>query len=145
MICRSRETQEICCDWRQLATSLQWELGGGAGCGGRSNGEISWQESPSVRADPHADCELEVISIASVIIMVQVDMIYRDSSIGNLIHISAVKLIVLKENESFAPTRSQSTVSASDMLKSFCKWQTHLNRYSATGPQYYDVALLLTR
>ena len=80
-----------------------------------------------------------------MIIMVQVDMIYRDSSIGNLIHINVVKLLVLKENESFAPKKSQSTVSASDMLKSFCKWQTHLNRYDKTGPQYYDVALLLTR
>ena len=75
----------------------------------------------------------------------QVDMIFRDSSIGNLIHISMVKLIVLKENESFAPRKNQSTVSASDMLNSFCKWQARLNRYEKTGPQFYDVALLLTR
>ena len=68
----------------------------------------------------------------------QVDMIYKDSSIGNLIHISVVKLLVLKESESFSPVSGQPTVSASDMLKYFCKWQTQLQ-------QEYDVALLLTR
>jgi hypothetical protein len=72
-------------------------------------------------------------------------MIYRDSSIGNLIHINVVKLLLLKENESFASSKGQPTVSASDMLKSFCKWQTHLNSYDKSGPEYYDVALLLTR
>ena len=72
-------------------------------------------------------------------------MIYKDSSIGNLIHISVVKLLVLKENETFATKQGQASVSASDMLKSFCKWQTHLNHYDKSGPQHYDVALLLTR
>ena len=76
---------------------------------------------------------------------IQVDMIYRDSSLGNLMHINVVKLLVLKENESFAPAKGQSTVSASDMLKSFCKWQTQLNHHDQSGSQYYDVALLLTR
>ena len=87
---------------------------------------------------------MQIVSI-KLILTLQVDMIYRDSTIGNLIHISVVKLLILKENESFAPKKSQFSVSASDMLKSFCKWQTHLNSYEGSVPQYYDVALLLTR
>ena len=75
----------------------------------------------------------------------QVDMIYKDSSIGNLIHINVVKLLVLKESESFSPVAGQPTVSASDMLKYFCKWQTQVNTGSQAGSRYYDVALLLTR
>ena len=71
----------------------------------------------------------------------QVDMIYRDKSVGNLIRVSVVKLILLNNDESFAsPSRSES-VSASEMLKSFCKWQKHLT----SDKSYYDVALLLTR
>ena len=72
-------------------------------------------------------------------------MIYKDKSIGNLIHIDVVKLLVLKANESFVAKKGQLTVSASEMLKSFCKWQTHMNVYDQSGPKYYDVALLLTR
>ena len=77
--------------------------------------------------------------------LLQVDMIYRDKSVGNLIRISVVKLILLKDNESFSPPprRSSKTksISASDMLKSFCKWQSQLT----SDREYYDVALLLTR
>jgi len=74
-----------------------------------------------------------------------VSLIYRDSSLGNLVHISVAKLLILKENETFAPKNRAVSVSASDMLKSFCKWQTHLNQYGEEGPVHYDVALLLTR
>ena len=77
--------------------------------------------------------------------MLQVDMIYRDKSVGNLIRISVVKLILLKDNESFSPpprrSRKTKSISASDMLKTFCKWQGQLT----TDKSYYDVALLLTR
>ena len=35
-------------------------------------------------------------------------------------------------------------MSATEMLASFCAWQTRLNQYKA-GPVLYDVALLVTR
>ena len=75
----------------------------------------------------------------------QVDLIYRDSSIGNMISISVVKIMVLKENESFASRKNQSSVSASDMLNSFCKWQKGQNQSVRSRAKSYDVALLLTR
>ena len=51
--------------------------------------------------------------------------IYRDHSLGNLVRMSVVKLIILDETESFAPRTEDkdSRISASDMLKAFCKWQ----------------------
>ena len=77
--------------------------------------------------------------------MMQVDLIYRDSSIGNMISIRVVKIMVLKENENFVSRKNQSSVSASDMLNSFCKWQKDLNQFGKYRAKYYDVALLLTR
>ena len=72
--------------------------------------------------------------------MMQVDMIYRDSSIGNLMHINLVKFVLLKEKESFGSTKNESSVSAPGVLSSFCKWQKSLNQFHD-----YDIALLLTR
>ena len=59
---------------------------------------------------------------------------------------SVVKLIILDESESFAPAQmgSESRISASDMLKAFCKWQSKINEF-ADKKDGYDVALLLTR
>merc|ERR1719500_2218817 len=34
-----------------------------------------------------------------------VSLIYRDASLGNLVHISVAKLPILKENETFAPKK----------------------------------------
>ena len=73
------------------------------------------------------------------------DRIYRDSSIGSLIHIRVVKIVMLKEEESFARRKNQSTVSAPDMLNSFCKWQNGMNQSHKSRAKPYDVALLLTR
>ena len=73
------------------------------------------------------------------------DRIYRDSSIGNLIHIRMVKLLLLQDHESFARRKNQSTVSAPDMLNSFCKWQKGMNQSHKSRAKPYDVALLLTR
>ena len=56
-----RQTEEIRGDWTQLATSITRELGRSAGCGGWTNGEISWQECSSLRADPHADCKFPIV------------------------------------------------------------------------------------
>ena len=70
------------------------------------------------------------------------DLIYRDKSVGNLIRISVVKFIVLKDSfSSSSRSGGSGSVSASDMLKNFCKWQGQLT----TDKTYYDVALLLTR
>ena len=70
------------------------------------------------------------------------DLIYRDKSVGNLIRVSVVKLIKLKDSfASSSRSGGSGSVSASDMLKTFCKWQGQLT----SDKSYYDVALLLTR
>ena len=78
------------------------------------------------------------------ILLTKVDLIYRDKSVGNLIRVSLVKLILLKDHESFASSSrsgGSGSVSASELLKTFCKWQRQLT----SDKTYYDVALLLTR
>ena len=84
--------------------------------------------------------------------MEQVSMIYRHPSLGNRIQIAVVKVILLKEDESFAP-KNKERISASEMLKAFCLWQNQL-RVSLTSykghsnfesSKLFDVALLLTR
>ena len=79
-------------------------------------------------------------------------MIYKHPSLGNRIQIAVVKLIILKEEESFAP-KNKDRISASDMLKAFCLWQNQLrsnlisnNGYGSTKTsKTFDVSLLLTR
>ena len=82
-------------------------------------------------------------------------MIYRHPSLGNRIQLAVVKLIILKEDESFAP-KNKKRISASEMLKAFCLWQNQLRiqlkdstsneEYSNVDPSsVFDVALLLTR
>ena len=79
-------------------------------------------------------------------------MIYRHPSLGNRIQLAVVKLIILKEDESFAP-KNKDRISASEMLKAFCLWQNQLRsqltsneKYSNVDPStVFDVALLLTR
>ncbi|XP_071745117.1 A disintegrin and metalloproteinase with thrombospondin motifs 9 isoform X2 [Lepeophtheirus salmonis] len=71
-------------------------------------------------------------------IMQIVSTIYRDSSLGNLVEMSVVRLIILKESESFISKNKRQKISASKMLKTFCAWQASLE-------QNFDVALLLTR
>ena len=77
-------------------------------------------------------------------------MIYRHPSLGNRIQLAVVKLIILKEDESFAP-KNKERISASEMLKAFCLWQNQLlvqltsNGKHANGNGVFDVALLLTR
>ena len=53
--------------------------------------------------------------------------------------ISVVKIVILKPHETFAD-RTKDMISASEMLKTFCRWQERLK----TGSEF-DVALLLTR
>lgn len=57
-------------------------------------------------------------------------------------------MIILGESETFAPKNvdEDSRISASDMLKTFCKWQSHQAEYFRREERReYDVALLLTR
>ena len=88
--------------------------------------------------------QLHIIIWYFHLVYLQVDLIYRDKSVGNLIRVSVVKLILLKDHETFASSSrsgGSGSVSASDMLKTFCKWQGQLT----TDKTFYDVALLLTR
>ena len=69
---------------------------------------------------------------------------FRDPSIGNMVKVETVKLMSLT-GQSFGSSRQQQgKVSATEVLTSFCQWQTRLNQYKA-GPLLYDVALLVTR
>ena len=79
-------------------------------------------------------------------------MIYRHPSLGNRIQLAVVKLIILKEDESFAP-KNKERISASEMLKAFCLWQNQLRSQINSDEKHlhvdqsslFDVALLLTR
>ena len=79
-------------------------------------------------------------------------MIYRHPSLGNRIQLAVVKLIILKEDESFAP-KNKERISASEMLKAFCLWQNQLRSQASLDENYsrvdpssvFDAALLLTR
>ena len=62
---------------------------------------------------------------------------------GNRIQVSVVKVVILEEHESFVPQGRGAKISASDMLKTFCKWQ--FENYLKNSPEPYDAALLLTR
>ena len=86
-------------------------------------------------------------------LMNTVSLIYRDASLGNSVRVAVVKLIILEAEESFADVNKNyygrgggnqdeedDLISASDMLKAFCKWQAAFK----TG-ENYDVALLITR
>ncbi|XP_018011351.2 A disintegrin and metalloproteinase with thrombospondin motifs 20, partial [Hyalella azteca] len=83
-------------------------------------------------------------------LMSMVSLIYRDSSLGNLIDIAVVE-VVHPEGKTFAnkkPGSSQNEVygkSAEDMLKDFCRWQKQGLKQNPSHPRRFDTALLLTR
>ena len=58
----SWKAKKICCTWRQLASAIKRELGGSAGGGGWADGKIPRKECSSLRAQPHADGKLVLIS-----------------------------------------------------------------------------------
>ena len=69
---------------------------------------------------------------------------FRNPSIGNHVKVETVKIMSLT-GQSFGSSREEEgKVSATEVLTTFCKWQTRLNQYQA-GPLLYDVALLVTR
>uniref|UniRef100_A0A5F8GMI0 ADAM metallopeptidase with thrombospondin type 1 motif 7 n=1 Tax=Monodelphis domestica TaxID=13616 RepID=A0A5F8GMI0_MONDO len=74
-------------------------------------------------------------------VMNMVAGLFHDPSIGNPIHISIVRLILLgKEEEDLKITHH-----ADNTLKSFCKWQKSINMKGDSHPLHHDVAVLLTR
>jgi len=83
-----------------------------------------------------------------------VALIYKDASIGNPVNIALVSFHVLPD-KSFATNKwtvdnSSSSeylpgISASEMLRNFCKWQKEHNILDDKSPHHHDTALLLTR
>nr|XP_024653626.1 A disintegrin and metalloproteinase with thrombospondin motifs 7-like [Macaca nemestrina] len=70
-------------------------------------------------------------------ISTEVAGLFHDPSIGNHIHITTVRLVLL-ENE-------ETTHHADNTLKSFCKSQKSINIKRDTHPLYHDTAILLSR
>ncbi|XP_047146092.1 A disintegrin and metalloproteinase with thrombospondin motifs 9 isoform X1 [Hydra vulgaris] len=74
-------------------------------------------------------------------VMAIVSSILKDSSIGNFIHVSLVRLVILTKN----PPELDITSEAQESLRKFCKWQKRLNKWSDNDPEYFDTAILITR
>ncbi|CAG7823520.1 unnamed protein product [Allacma fusca] len=74
-----------------------------------------------------------------------VALVYRDASIGNPINIALVNLHILKNKDFARKTNSSTGLSASDMLRNFCKWQRDMNELDDNSILHHDTALLLTR
>ena len=77
--------------------------------------------------------------------ILQVALIYKDASIGNPMNIAVVKLFVLKDIQLATRHHQQSGISAPDMLRAFCAWQSKHNDPNDASPHHHDSALLLTR
>ncbi|XP_037689196.1 A disintegrin and metalloproteinase with thrombospondin motifs 7 isoform X2 [Choloepus didactylus] len=73
-------------------------------------------------------------------IMNMVAGLFHDPSIGNPIHITIVRLILLEDEEDLKITHH-----ADNTLRSFCKWQKNINMKEDTHPLHHDTAILLTR
>ncbi|XP_059123046.1 A disintegrin and metalloproteinase with thrombospondin motifs 7 isoform X3 [Peromyscus eremicus] len=74
-------------------------------------------------------------------IMNMVAGLFHDPSIGNPIHITIVRLILLEDEENDLKI----THHADNTLRSFCKWQKSINTKGDAHPQHHDTAILLTR
>ncbi|XP_033611959.1 A disintegrin and metalloproteinase with thrombospondin motifs 7 [Fukomys damarensis] len=74
-------------------------------------------------------------------IMNMVAGLFHDPSVGNPIHITIVRLILLEDEEKDLTI----THHAENTLRSFCKWQSNINMNGDTHPQHHDTAVLLTR
>ncbi|XP_076982869.1 A disintegrin and metalloproteinase with thrombospondin motifs 7 [Tamandua tetradactyla] len=74
-------------------------------------------------------------------IMNMVAGLFHDPSIGNPIHITIVRLIVLEDEEEDLKI----THHADNTLQSFCRWQKEINMKDDAHPLHHDVAVLLTR
>uniref|UniRef100_A0A480IGI4 A disintegrin and metalloproteinase with thrombospondin motifs 7 isoform X1 n=1 Tax=Sus scrofa TaxID=9823 RepID=A0A480IGI4_PIG len=74
-------------------------------------------------------------------IMNMVAGLFHDPSIGNPIHITIVRLILLEDEEEDLKI----THHADNTLRSFCKWQKSINMKGDAHPLHHDTAILLTR
>ncbi|XP_004617610.1 A disintegrin and metalloproteinase with thrombospondin motifs 7 [Sorex araneus] len=74
-------------------------------------------------------------------VMNMVAGLYHDPSIGNPIHITIVRLILLEDEEEDLKI----THHADNTLWSFCKWQKMINPKGDSHPLHHDMAILLTR
>ncbi|XP_032480213.1 A disintegrin and metalloproteinase with thrombospondin motifs 7 isoform X3 [Phocoena sinus] len=74
-------------------------------------------------------------------IMNMVAGLFHDPSIGNPIHITVVRLVLLEDEEEDLKI----THHADNTLRSFCKWQKNINMKRDAHPLHHDTAILLTR
>ncbi|XP_053451044.1 A disintegrin and metalloproteinase with thrombospondin motifs 7 [Nycticebus coucang] len=74
-------------------------------------------------------------------IMNMVAGLFHDPSIGNPIHITIVRLVLLEDEEEDLKI----THHADNTLRSFCKWQKSINMKGDAHPLHHDTAILLTR
>ncbi|XP_039072725.1 A disintegrin and metalloproteinase with thrombospondin motifs 7 [Hyaena hyaena] len=74
-------------------------------------------------------------------IMNMVAGLFHDPSIGNPIHITVVRLLLLEDEEEDLKV----THHADNTLRSFCKWQKSINMKGDAHPLHHDAAILLTR
>lgn len=74
-------------------------------------------------------------------IMNMVAGLFHDPSIGNPVHITIVRLILLEDEEEDLKI----THHADNTLRSFCKWQKSINMKGDSHPLHHDTAILLTR
>ncbi|KAM4826128.1 A disintegrin and metalloproteinase with thrombospondin motifs 7 [Thomomys bottae] len=73
-------------------------------------------------------------------IMNMVASLFHDPSIGNPIHITIVRLVLLEDEEDLKITHH-----ADNTLGSFCRWQKSINMKGDSHPLHHDTAILLTR
>uniref|UniRef100_A0A673TXT9 ADAM metallopeptidase with thrombospondin type 1 motif 7 n=1 Tax=Suricata suricatta TaxID=37032 RepID=A0A673TXT9_SURSU len=74
-------------------------------------------------------------------IMNMVAGLFHDPSIGNPIHVTVVRLVLLEDEEEDLKI----THHADNTLRSFCKWQKSINMKGDAHPLHHDTAILLTR
>ncbi|XP_037367288.2 LOW QUALITY PROTEIN: A disintegrin and metalloproteinase with thrombospondin motifs 7 [Talpa occidentalis] len=74
-------------------------------------------------------------------VMNMVAGLFHDPSIGNPIHVTIVRLVLLEDEEEGLKV----THHADHTLRSFCKWQKSINMRGDAHPLHHDTAILLTR
>ncbi|XP_060035540.1 A disintegrin and metalloproteinase with thrombospondin motifs 7 [Erinaceus europaeus] len=108
----------------------------------RSVSKEKWVETLVVAdtkmVDYHGQPDVESYVLT---IMNMVAGLFHDPSIGNPIHITVVRLVLLEEEEEDLKV----THHADNTLRSFCRWQKSINTKSDAHPLHHDTAILLTR
>ncbi|XP_055689829.1 A disintegrin and metalloproteinase with thrombospondin motifs 7 [Lutzomyia longipalpis] len=86
----------------------------------------------------HGDVQTYLLTIMNM-----VSSLYKDHTIGNLVHIVVVKILLLDEEE--AEEELNVSHAAEATLANFCRWQRKLNPKDDDDPHHHDVAILVTR